>query len=77
MRDDFTFSFDKAGRQDVKIGGEYVRQATIILWCATCTGSLDATNGPVPANIQSLFPVWNDASTWNLAPLSPISTGKW
>jgi hypothetical protein len=27
----------------------------------------------VPANIQSLFPVWNDASTWNLAPLSAIS----
>ena len=73
IRDDFTFSFDKGGRQDVKIGGEYMRQPTYILWCATCTGSLDATNGAVPANIESLFPVWNDASTWNLAPLSPIS----
>jgi hypothetical protein len=73
IRDDFTFAFDRGGRQDVKIGGEYVRQQTLILWCATCTGSLDATNGPVPANIQSLFPAWNDASTWNLAPLSPIS----
>ena len=73
IRDDLTFSLDKGGRHDVKIGGEYVRQPTYILWCATCTGSLDATNGPVPANIQSLFPVWNDASTWNLAPLSPIS----
>ena len=73
LRDDFSFSFDKAGRQDVKMGGEYIRQNTIILWCATCTGALDATNGAVPANIQSLFPVWNDASTWNLAPLSPIA----
>jgi carboxypeptidase family protein/TonB-dependent receptor-like protein len=73
IRDDFTFSFDKRGRQDVKFGGEYMRQGTIILWCATCTGSLDATNGPVPANIQALFPVWNDASTWNLTALSPIS----
>jgi hypothetical protein len=73
VRDDFTFAFDRGGRQDVKIGGEYVRQSTLILWCATCTGSLDATNGPAPANIQSLFPVWNDASTWNLAPLSSIS----
>jgi Carboxypeptidase regulatory-like domain len=73
VRDDFTFSFDKGGRQDVKIGGEYIRQATYILWCATCTGNLDATNGPVPAAIASLFPVWNDASTWNLAPLSSIS----
>jgi len=73
IRDDFTFSLDRGGRHDVKIGGEYIRQPTYILWCATCTGSLDATNGPVPANIQALFPVWNDASTWNLAPLSPIS----
>ena len=73
LRDDFAFSFDQGGRQDVKIGGEYIRQQTLILWCATCTGNLDASNGPVPANIQSLFPVWNDASTWNLAPLSAIS----
>ncbi len=73
VRDDFTFSFDKGGRHDVKLGGEYIRQATYILWCASCTGILDATNGAVPANIQSLFPVWNDASTWNLAPLSSIA----
>ena len=73
IRDDYTFAFDRFGRQDVKIGGEYVRQQTIILWCASCTGVLDATNGPVPAAIESLFPVWNDASTWNLAPLSPLS----
>ncbi len=73
IRDDYTFSFDKLGRQDVKVGGEFMRQQTIILWCATCTGNLDATNGAVPADIQSLFPVWNDASTWNLLPLSPIS----
>ena len=45
IRDDFTFSFDKGGRQDVKIGGEYIYQPTYILWCATCTGSLDASNG--------------------------------
>ena len=27
----------------------------------------------MPANIEQLFPVWNDPSTWNLAALSPIS----
>ena len=27
----------------------------------------------MPANIQDLFPVWNDVSTWNLAALSPIT----
>ena len=26
----------------------------------------------IPANIEALFPVWNDVSTWNLAALSPI-----
>ncbi len=31
IRDDFTFSFDKGGRQDVKIGGEYVYQPTVHL----------------------------------------------
>ena len=28
VRDDFAFSFDKGGRQDVKIGGEYINQPT-------------------------------------------------
>ena len=35
-------------------------------------GVIDATTQPVPANIESLFPVWNDVSTWNLAAISPI-----
>ena len=29
--------------------------------------------GPVPANIEQLFPVWNDISTWNLNALAPIT----
>ena len=36
-------------------------------------GDLDARLGAVPANLQALFPVWDDASTWNLQPLSPIT----
>ena len=35
-------------------------------------GIYDASGGAVPANIESLFPVWNDVSTWNLAALSPL-----
>ncbi len=61
------------GRHDVKIGGEYIKQPTIIDWCAQCTGAIEANGGPIPANIEQLFPVWNDASTWNLAALSPIT----
>jgi hypothetical protein len=73
IRDDFTMSFAGAGRHDIKIGGEYIYQGTLILWCAQCTGTIDATGGAVPASIQELFPVWHDASTWNLAALSPVT----
>ena len=41
--------------------------------CRQCMGILDANNGPIPANIEALFPVWDDPDTWNLAPLSSIS----
>ncbi|OFW06654.1 MAG: hypothetical protein A3I61_06865 [Acidobacteria bacterium RIFCSPLOWO2_02_FULL_68_18] len=74
LRDDFTTSYDWGGRHDVKLGGEYFRFHNEFRWCLRCMGELDARNFPVPANIQALFPTWNDISTWNLAPLSPITT---
>ena len=74
VRDDFTTSYDWGGRHDVKMGGEYFRFDIDWLWCLRCMGEIDARNFPVPANIESLFPVWNDYSTWNLAPLSPITS---
>jgi len=73
LRDDFTTSFTGAGRHDVKMGGEYIRFTNQIRWCLRCDGEIDATGARVPANIQELFPVWNDASTWNTAPLAPIT----
>ncbi len=73
IRDDLSLSVDKGGRHNLKVGGEYVNQPTIIDWCAQCTGSIEANGGPIPANIEALFPVWDDASTWNLAALSPIT----
>ncbi len=73
IRDDLTTSYDWGGRHDVKIGGEYLRFGNQFKWCLRCNGVIDATTAPVPANIESLFPVWNDASTWNLAPLAPIT----
>ncbi len=36
-------------------------------------GVIDAQGGPVPANLETLFPVWDDPDTWNLAALSPIT----
>src|SRR5215510_1733996 len=83
VRDDFTTTWNWGGRHDVKIGGEYFRFRADFRWCNRCMGEIDArnltiaptnpTNSPnvlTPAQLHSMFPVWNDASTWNLAPLS-------
>jgi carboxypeptidase family protein/TonB-dependent receptor-like protein len=74
VRDDYTTSYDWSGRHDVKLGGEYLRFQNDFRWCNRCMGEIDARLGPPPANLQSLFPVWDDASTWNLAPLSPLTS---
>ena len=73
LRDDLTTSYNWGGHHDVKIGGEFLRFHNRFIWCLRCNGVIDATASPVPANIESLFPVWNDASTWNVAPLAPIT----
>ena len=74
VRDDFTYSFSAAGRHDTKAGGEFLGNFWDVYWMqGYINGWLDASTGPIPANIEDLFPVWNNPSTWNLAPLSPIS----
>ena len=73
FRDDFATSFDLGGRHDVKLGGEYIRYTMAQGWCNACDGTFRSTARP-PANIEQLIPVWNDASTWNLAALSPLFT---
>ena len=71
IRDDFASSFTMGGRHDVKIGGEHRSSRR------SSTGARSARapsrRTAIPANIEQLFPVWNDASTWNLAALSPIT----
>ena len=75
FRDDFTFSFTARGRHDVKLGGEYLYTSTDLYWCntANCLGTTVADRGPVPANVEELFPVWDDPSTWNIAALNSIA----
>src|SRR5262245_33884263 len=71
VRDDYTTAYDLGGRHDVKLGGEYFRFANDFGWCNRCMGEIDARMGVVPAaTLQAAFPVWNDASTWNLQPLA-------
>jgi hypothetical protein len=72
IRDDFTFSYDAAGRHDLKVGGEYLRLLDDTRNCNTCGGLIVAQRGPVPANIQALFPDAFNADTWNLAAISPL-----
>jgi hypothetical protein len=76
IRDDFTRLFTRGGRHELKVGGEFIYQDLPWMFCNVCNGELDARNGPVPANIGDLFPDLFDFSTWNLAPLSPISV-RW
>jgi len=57
----------------LKVGAEYIWQRQSILNCDFCMGDIDVTGGNPPANVEQLFPVWNDVSTWNLAALSPIT----
>jgi hypothetical protein len=73
VRDDFTYSLSRGGRHTVKLGGEYLHQ---IMWDKTVgfgEGRLIATGGPIPSNIEALFPDLFNPATWNLAPLSSIS----
>ena len=73
VHDDFTTSYSWGGRHDVKIGGEYMSFGNQFKWCLRCDGQIDARGGPAPTNLEQLFPNTQDASTWNLAPLAPIT----
>jgi len=73
VRDDLSFSFVQGGRHDVKTGAEYIHSSSPIFLCINCGGTLDAQGGNVPSNIEALFPVYNDVSSWNLNALAPIT----
>ena len=67
-RDDFTLTFNSAGRHDMKLGGEYIFNYWRLMICRTCSGTYDAQapGVPFPASIESIFPQWNNPDTWNL-----------
>jgi outer membrane receptor protein involved in Fe transport len=73
LRDDFTRNFEWAGSHEMKTGAEYLRTMIYFYWALNSRGSLQADRGPAPANLEQLFPVWDDPATWNLDPLSSIS----
>jgi hypothetical protein len=74
FHDDFTFSYSAGGRHDLKAGGEYLHLLDSTRNCNRCGGVITANGGPVPANIEDLFPDPFNADTWNLAAISSITT---
>jgi hypothetical protein len=73
IRDNFSLVFNGAGQHEVKAGAEYMYQLHHLFWDQLEHGTIDAQGGPIPGNIEDLFPVWNDWTTWNLAALSSIT----
>jgi len=80
-RDDFTYSYNKGGRHDLKLGGEFLNRHQIQANCRQCSGDMVArtvVNGasiPNPAQMQAWFPDVFNVDTWNLAAISPwVST---
>src|SRR5260370_23593568 len=72
LRDDFTTVISKAGRHELKIGGEFLNLHTDVNWSSFRYGQIDANLRAVPtATLQPLFPVLNDPTTCNVLPLSP------
>jgi hypothetical protein len=73
FRDNFSMFFDRAGRHDVKAGGEYLHLLDNTRNCNRCGGVLTANTGPVPANIEQILGDPFNADTWALNELSRIS----
>jgi hypothetical protein len=73
VRDNFSVILDKAGQHEIRTGVEYMYQMHHLFWDQLEHATIDAQGGPIPGNIEDLFPVWNDWTTWNLAALSPIT----
>jgi hypothetical protein len=70
LRDDVT---QIRGHHELKVGAELLIPQNFIYYGVNNDDVIIADLGPIPANIQDLFPVWNDPRTWNIAALSPIT----
>ncbi|MEO8255802.1 MAG: TonB-dependent receptor [Acidobacteriota bacterium] len=73
VRDDFTYSYNAGGHHALRLGGEFLHRHQIQANCRQCMGTVNATNGTVPANLEALFPDAFNADTWNLAAISPLT----
>jgi hypothetical protein len=73
VRDNFTTSFDWSGRHDIKTGAEFLYRKQIQANLRNASGEIDARGAATPAaQMQTIFPVWNNADTWCLSCLSAV-----
>lgn len=72
--DVYSMTFDGLGRHAMRMGGDFIYWNNHLYFCNACNGNLRMSAPPDAATLQALFPVWNDATTWNIAPLSPLAT---
>ena len=73
IRDQYTLTLQKGkGTHLLKTGGELLVNYVKAGSCNNCNGFFDVSGGPVPANVEALFPVWDDTTTWNTNALLPI-----
>ena len=73
LRDDFTVSYNAAGRHDMKVGADYIKNSFWLLICRDCTGIYNMDLGPIPGNLAANFPDWDNPDTWNLDAFLPIT----
>ena len=77
VRDDFSMSYTKGGRHDLRTGAEYIYNFLFETVCNGCMGNYDLQGGAIPACITSnwaaVIPDVNDVATWRLDLLSPLA----
>ena len=77
VRDDFSMSYTKGGRHDLRTGAEYIYNFLFETVCNGCMGNYDLQGAAIPASITSnwaaVIPDVNDVSTWRLDLLSPLA----
>lgn len=72
LRDDFTLIYDARGQHNLKAGAEFIFLKQMDRSATAGLGVIDAQGGPIPANIEALFPDPFNVDTWNLAAISPL-----
>ena len=75
IQDSFTMSHQRQGPPRPEGGRRVMHDFTWETTCQTCMGQFTSNNGTLsPDVIQNMIGDVNDVTTWNLAPLSPVTT---